>query len=250
VLFSFPHCGRKGRIQLNRALLADFARSLQRSGALAAGGAAEVTLAAGQGGTGADGSARRVYGDSWMLGLQAAEGGLVLCDAEPFDEARWTALGYRPSGHYRGLGQLERTMDKRFRTVAGVVHTLLPEGSPGAVSPWPQCFDYDASFWVGRQWSGTLAGDPQAATPFAEAALAAAQAAVGPEAVHFVRLVNLWQRPEDGRVSVCLRFSYAAAAQAVTTARALLMHEAVKSGVAQAMQLLLRTRADAVAACP
>ena len=82
VLFTFPHSGAKGRIHVNRALLAGFARSVTAAQLVAPGGAVEVCLAAGQGGTPVDGEALRAApGDSWQLGLQAAEGGLVLASA-------------------------------------------------------------------------------------------------------------------------------------------------------------------------
>ena len=253
VAFTFPHSGKKGRIQLNKSLLASFALSLQKAALLRDHGHAEVTLAAGQGGTPADGSKRRSSpGDSWQLALNVAEGGFLVTATEPFHHDGWTALGYRASGHYRGLGR--GTMDKQFRSTEGVVHCLLPEGRPGAVSRWAEVFELDASFWVADDaWRAALAahlqGDtadgPDVVQAFTHAVCDLSRRAVG-QHLSSVALVNLWQRPADGRLSACLRFTYAAPELAMTHARALTMHEAVKECLQRHMRVTVRTRADVV----
>jgi Domain of unknown function (DUF2431) len=256
VLWTFPHVGKKGRIHLNRALLSGFARSLQSAAVLREpSGHVEVSLAAGQGGTPADGaSRRRFYGDSWQLALNAAEGGFLITDAEDFNLEAWAALGYRSAGHYRGLGAQLPTMDKAFRAAAGVVHTLVPEGRPGALARWPEVFELHGSFWVSdtlwlpslseaAQLHSTGVAAPQA---FAHAVRDAARTAVGKHLAD-VDVVNLWLRPVDGRLSICLRFTYSAPELAMTHARARLMHEAVKECVQRCMPgVAVRTRADSL----
>ena len=247
VLFTFPHGGAKGRIHVNRALLAAFARSLAVAELLAPGGAAEVCLAAGQGGTPADGDCLRAApGDSWQLGLQAAEGGLVLAAAEPFDDDGWRQLGYSSAGCWRGLGRPQPTREHGFRSRAGVCHTLLPEGAPGAVSPWPTRFDLDVSLWVGGHWPAQLAAEGDAPQALADAVAAAAAATVGADAVAGASVVNLWVRPVDGRTSLCIRLHYCAPARAMTHAGVLLLHDAVRAALPAALPVQLRTRADAL----
>ena len=254
VAFTFPHSGKKGRIQLNKTLLSTFAVSLQKAALLREPfGHAEVTLAAGQGGTPADGSKRRSFpGDSWQLALNVADGGFLVTDAEPFNHDGWTALGYRASGHYRGMGRLGGgTMDKQFHSTAAVVHCLIPEGRPGAVSRWPEVFELDASFWVGDDtWRTALVAHMVDATPdvahaFTTAVCEISRRAVG-QHLSSVAVVNLWQRPVDGNVSACLRFTYSAPELAMTHVRARAMHEAVKECLQGAMRVTVRTRADVV----
>lgn len=142
VCFMFPHIAGKGRISLNRELLAGFFRAV--SHVLAPGGAVEVALVAGQGGTATDGDAQREYGNTWQAASQAAEGGLVLVDTAPFDAAAWEARGYRSRGHWRGL-----TQERGFQVRDGVVHLFRREGElDGAICPEPVTYYRDVSFWV------------------------------------------------------------------------------------------------------
>ena len=101
VLFMFPHIAGKGKINKNRDLLRGFFQSV--GAVLAPFGVVEVTLVAGQGGTPADGVHLREYGNTWMASEQAAKGGFVLCATELFDAESWSARGYTPTGHWRGL---------------------------------------------------------------------------------------------------------------------------------------------------
>lgn len=251
VVFSFPHSGVKGVIQRNRQLLADFSASLNQAQLVQPGGACEVLLAAGQGGTPVDGDALRLFGDSWQLALQAAHGRLILAAATPFDLLAWEALGYASSGSYRGLGRAMPTRTLGFRAQSGVVHTLLPEGSPGAIAPWPLRFAFDVSLWC---------DDPEAAaavrldTPGALDALLqrvrdAAAAIAGEDAVApAAQCVNAWVRPADGRVSLCVRLTYVAASRALTNEGARDLHEAVRAGLPALLPVAVRTRADALSA--
>ncbi len=231
---------------MNRALLAGFARSLRAAAALVPGGAAEVSLAAGQGGTPLDGAARRVSGDSWQLGLQAAEGGFVLAAAEHFDTAAWEACGYAAAGCWRGLGRERPTRQLGFRTAAAVVHTLLPVGAPGARAPWPEQFAYDVSLWLAGPWPRALASGDVPPQAFADEVLRAARAAAGADALQSASVVNVWTRPEDGRMSFCVRLLYCAPAGALTAAGALAMHDAVRAALPALLPVQLRTRADAL----
>jgi hypothetical protein len=247
VLFTFPHGGAKGRIQVNRELLAGFARSLRASCALAPGGAAEVSLVAGQGGTPADGEALRAAGNSWQLGLQAAEGGLVLAAATPFDHDAWAACGYLSAGCWRGLGRQSSTREQGFRTAAAVVHTLLPQGAPGALAPWPERFIFDVSLWLaGSFWPDALAAGAVAPQAFADEVLRVARAAVGVDALAEASVVNVWRRPADGRLSFCVRLVYCAPARALSAAGALALHEAVREALPTVLPVQLRSRADAL----
>lgn len=101
---------------------------------------------AGQGGTPADGEARRDFGNTWQAVTQAAEGDarLVLCDTAEFDSAAWETLGYRSRGHWRGL-----TQERGFTVRNGVVHLFRREGElGGATCPAPVSYLRDISFWI------------------------------------------------------------------------------------------------------
>eukprot|EP00740_Mantoniella_antarctica_P023304 CAMPEP_0198682450 /NCGR_PEP_ID=MMETSP1468-20131203/8723_1 /TAXON_ID=1461545 /ORGANISM="Mantoniella sp, Strain CCMP1436" /LENGTH=244 /DNA_ID=CAMNT_0044425389 /DNA_START=254 /DNA_END=985 /DNA_ORIENTATION=+ len=89
ICFMFPHITGKGRISLNRQLLAGFFGAATQ--ALSPGGTVEVALVAGQGGTVADGEAQRDFGNSWQVVTQAAKGNarLVLCQTKTFDASAW-----------------------------------------------------------------------------------------------------------------------------------------------------------------
>lgn len=142
ICFMFPHIAGKGRISLNRELLAGFFRAA--TAVLAPGGAVEVALVAGQGGTPSDGDARREYGNTWQAAIQAAEGGLVLIDTAHFDAEAWESRGYRSRGHWRGL-----TRERSFQVRDGVVHLFRREGELGdAKCPAPVPHIRDISFWV------------------------------------------------------------------------------------------------------
>lgn len=205
----------------------------------------EVSLVAGQGGTPADGDARRDAGNSWKLAEQAAAGGLVLAAAEAFDHAAWASLGYASAGCWRGVGRPERpSRELGFRTAAAVVHTLLPAGAPGAVAPWPSRFAYDVSLWLGGSWDAVAERTPLA---FAEEVHRVAQSVVGADALgDSAGVVNVWRRPADGRLSVCVRLTYCAPARALNAAAAAALHDAVRQALPLHLPVQVRTRADAL----
>lgn len=289
VLFTFPHSGAKGRIQANRALLSHFSASVAASGLMSSGGAVEVTLAAGQGGTpldalslereaddeekhareanGVNASAAsprrrrpRAAGDTWQLSFAAADGGLVLCSAEVFDALGWAALGYAPSGCWRGLGKGTRAHG--FRTHAAVAHVLRPQGGgPSVTCPFPQeTFAFDASLWLRAPRSADGGGGDESAALLACTAgdvLVAARRvlASAPLPIAILESVapalgdadSLWRRQSDGVASVCLRFRYAPAAGAAwSPARAKAAHAQVLAALPSACGAVdaVRTNAD------
>ena len=85
ICFMFPHIAGKGRISLNRELLELFRAA---EPVLSPGGVVEVALVAGQGGTAADGDARRDYG-RLQVATQAVEV-TVLVNTAPFDDRHGT----------------------------------------------------------------------------------------------------------------------------------------------------------------
>ena len=151
ICFMFPHIAGKGRISLNRELLAGFFRAAET--VLAPGGAVEVALVAGQGGTAADGDVRRDYGNTWQPATQAAEGGLVLVNTAPFDASAWSERGYVSRGHWRSrtLGRPE-SQERSFTVRDGVVHMFRREGELGEVTFPSHALTYtrDISMWITR----------------------------------------------------------------------------------------------------
>jgi hypothetical protein len=232
VLWLFPHSGAKGRVQSNRELISKGCKSV---GCQLNTGAFEVALAGGQGGTAADGEAQRAFGDTWQIPLAAAAGGLLVTDAERFDEAAWTVAGYRASGCWRGLGK--GTRDHRFRTREALVHTLRPP-SQGVETPWPVTFVYHASFWIDNESLHESLLLPEA--------LKLGRFCTG-GVLHAVDVVNTWRRPTDGRKSICLRFSYCAPCYPLNAQAALRLHELQRSSLPKALpefRLVLRTKRD------
>jgi hypothetical protein len=206
-----------------------------------------VSLVAGQGGTPADGAARRVDGNSWQLALQAAQGGLVLARTTPFDHDGWAACGYASAGCWRGLGRETATREVGFRTAAAVVHTLLPQGAPGAVAAWPLRFELDVSLWLAGERAAAVARGALAPQAFADEVLRVARRAVGEDALEGASVVNVWTRPADGRLSFCVRLAYCAPARALDAAGARALHDAVRAALPDALPVQLRTRADSLA---
>ena len=69
----------------------------------------EVTVAAGQGGTPADGARLREPHNSWELVEMAGDSDLLLTQAELFDADAWHASGVLTTGCWRGLARGTRT---------------------------------------------------------------------------------------------------------------------------------------------
>lgn len=149
IIFNFPHHCGKGRIDLNRRLLASFFAS---AGAMvrARDGTAEtdnrppsevyVSLAPGQGGTIIDGDARREWGNCWQVSNEAQRpsAALVMRGAFGFDAEGWRRLGYAPRGRRGKVGS-----SSQFRTTHAVTHLFVPEqrGVVGVCCPvWPHDF--------------------------------------------------------------------------------------------------------------
>ena len=174
----------------------------------------EVALVAGQGGTAADGEARRDYGNTWQVVTQAAEGGMVLCETATFDASSWEILGYRSRGHWRGL-----TQERGFAVRDGVVHLFRREGElDGATCPSPVRYPRDVSFWV---------NDP---STFSEATLHhvirdTAGAGVDVE----VFLLDEWQ--QDEKMSRTYRITYFSSVLAFTRQRANVCQFALRNAI-------------------
>ena len=117
-----------------------------------------MSLAAGQGGTPADGKAQREWGNSWQLTEMAAAAGLVLVAAPAFQATRWEAAGYRSRGHRRGV-QGERA----FRTEGAVSHCVMRWTPALGDALWPPTHEHHVSFWLPSPWPtsppGTAAHD-------------------------------------------------------------------------------------------
>ena len=75
------------------------------------------------------------------------------------------------------------------------------------------------------------------------ARLLAAGQALTEGALRSLDLLSSWQRPEDGRSSICLRMQYSDAARALTTSGALQLHEHARTALQSAVPgLTLRTK--------
>lgn len=232
----FPHSGAKGRVERNRSLLAAVCASVARDVDCAT---LEIALASGQGGTAADGQARRAWGDSWQLPFAAAEGGLLITAAVPFEEAEWQELGYRPSGCWRGMGR--GTLDHVFRTHEALVHSLRRAGD-GVITPFPVHFSFNSSYWV---LDGQLAQSVSSGhhAPLLDSLLEAGRG-ITSGALRSVHMVDVWSRPEDGQLSVCVRMEYVDAARPLTARGAAALHEHTRASLPAALpaaRLTLRT---------
>jgi len=121
VCFAFPHLPGKGKIGKNRELLRGFFRASKE--VLKKDGFCEVALAPGQGGTFVDGDeSRKMYGDTWQAYDCGAEVGMALVHCERFNEEKWREIGYKPTGHWRGLDD-----SRSFRVSNAVVHAYKRE---------------------------------------------------------------------------------------------------------------------------
>ena len=209
VCFMFPHIAGKGRISLNRELLAGFFRAAEA--VLSPGGAVEVALVAGQGGTAADGVVRRDYGDTWQAATQAAEGGFVLVNTSPFDASAWSARGYVSRGHWRSrtLGAPE-SQERSFTVRDGVVHMFRREGELGEATCPSHALTHtrDVSMWITR---------PE--TFREETLLDVVRETAGKGVEAEVTTLEVHQH-DDGRVSRTIRIIYSSSVLAYSRARA------------------------------
>ncbi|XP_011300405.1 ferredoxin-fold anticodon-binding domain-containing protein 1 homolog isoform X2 [Fopius arisanus] len=117
IIFNFPHCCSKMRLDKNRRLLRDFFVSSGES--LKSDGQILVTLCNGQGGTLRDVPKRR-WDDSWKIREMAAHGNFVLTSVESFCEDLFE--DYKVTG-YRGL-------DKKFHMNEALTHFFVKVSPP------------------------------------------------------------------------------------------------------------------------
>jgi hypothetical protein len=146
IVFQFPHVHGRMKIKLNRTLLRGFMASASRLSEVerqqqpGGGAVVRVTLARGQGGTPADGSAvRAVEGNHWQVLEAAAAQGMVLQAAGPFDARAWAQRGYASKG-YRAKGE------RGFLTDGGVTHDFTKEGR-GVEGLFETSISHDIRMW-------------------------------------------------------------------------------------------------------
>ncbi|XP_063974995.1 ferredoxin-fold anticodon-binding domain-containing protein 1 homolog isoform X2 [Diachasmimorpha longicaudata] len=118
IIFNFPHCCSKMRLDKNRKLLRDF--FVSSGSLLEPNGQILVTLCNGQGGTLRD-APRRRWDDSWKAREMAAHGDFVLTSVENFCVDMFE--GYEVTG-YRGL-------DKKFHMIEALTHVFEKVSAPG-----------------------------------------------------------------------------------------------------------------------
>ena len=205
ICFMFPHIPGKGRISLNRELLAGFFRAAEP--VLSPGGTVEVALVAGQGGTAADGDARREYGNTWRAATQAAEGGLVLVNKAPFDATAWNDRGYVSRGHWRSRPD---SQERSFTVRDGVVHMFRREGELQEKTCQSHALTYtrDVSMWI------------TGVEMFSEETLLDVVHETAGEGVDVEVSTLEVHKHEDGRLSRTIRIKYSSAVLAYTRARA------------------------------
>lgn len=210
VVWNFPHHGGKGRIQANRALLADFFGCVGRVLRDVDDAEVQVALAAGQGGTPVEHrDARRAVGDTWQIVEQAAASGFVLAAVHEF----------RPVSGYRSVGR--RSKASGFRTARARTHVFRREGR-GVEPLFPPTHVHDVTFWVDDEAVGATA-------------VRAVVARVAADAVadDGVQLIDEWRHPSTARRSLCFRVTYRS--------------ETAALGAAAANRLQMRVRDELVA---
>lgn len=117
IVFNFPHCQSKMRLDLNRNLLRDF--FISSGNYLSKNGEILLSLCNGQGGTIND-NPRRKWNDSWKVKEMAAHGNFIIKSVVPFVDELFT--NYSSTG-YRGL-------DKKFHQNQALTHIFIKVPSP------------------------------------------------------------------------------------------------------------------------
>ena len=216
-----PEPKKRNQIQRHRALLRDFCSSA--ASALTPHGQLWISLLAGQGGTPLD-PIQRAPGDTWQLALEAADAGLLVRAVAEVDLDALEEAGYVPTGR---LGN--QALGSKRKSKGMVVHVLSlarpsDQEPPSAVSPFE--WSLDNSFW--------LDGDE---TPDPEAMLTHCRTALASNAAHAIaeapRLIDSYQRQEDGRQARTYRFLYRSSVLALSKARALELNRDVCVALAE-----------------
>ena len=205
IWFRFAQMPGQGRVSRDRARGAGFFRAAEP--VLSPGGTVEVALVAGQGGTAADGDARREYGNTWRAATQAAEGGLVLVNTAPFDATAWNDRGYVSRGHWRSRPD---SQERSFTVRDGVVHMFRREGELQEKTCQSHALTYtrDVSMWI------------TGVEMFSEETLLDVVHETAGEGVDVEVSTLEVHKHEDGRLSRTIRIKYSSAVLAYTRARA------------------------------
>lgn len=206
VIFNFPHVAGKQNIGRNRELLRASCAAVER-GVLAERGEFLLALDGGQAGddAGDDDAGRQRYKASWMLEVQAAEAGLLIAEAAPFDAF------YESRSHRRG---------RRFSPNGAALYALARDADlAGAAAASAPAYDFEIQFWS------------DAADDDASIAAAIRGAARHPDLVHDVSRVERYVHG-NGRTSHAFRVVVGSKRRALTREQADEVREAVEANIA------------------
>ena len=266
VVFNLPQApplpGARNQIQRHRALLREFCASAQEQ--LTEDGQVWITLLTGQGGTPLD-PIQRSHGDTWQLQHEAARAGLLVSAVMVADVEALATAGYIPTGR-RPKDGVEGGVSRLGKKRAGkgmVVHVLTRaataaatasadggaesggsssgagDGDGGNRGVAPLEWVFDNSFWL---------GDGGAPVPDAQQLWATGAAALRDAERHALtappRLLDAYERPEDGRIARTYRFQYSSDRLALSREAALELNGRVCEAVVAEHGARHRTGAD------
>ena len=213
VIFNFPHAPGKQNIRRNRELL----HAVCAAADIAPGGELLIALDGGQGGCAGElpqgqQARREAWNRSWQLDVAAAENGLVVAEATPFEPF------YGTRGH-RGEGKA-----RAFAPRAAVLHSLARTGTAAAVSAPSYVFEV--------QFFSDNADDDVAVCD------ALRRAAGG--LAHAVRRADRYERA-DGRVSHAFEVTLATREACLPRSQADIVRQTVETEIEELLGVRLRT---------
>lgn len=212
VIFNFPHVAGKQNIGRNRELL--HALCGATGALLAPGGELLIALDGGQSGCAGElpnGQARRTaWKRSWQLDVAAAENGLVVAEAVPF-EPFYDTRGHRGEQHARA-----------FEPKRAVLHALTVSGAAAAASA--PSYKFEVQFFKDLVDDGAVCE--------------ALRRAVGGLA-HSVRRADRYERA-DGRISHAFEVTLATRKASLSRSRADAVRQAVEAEVEELLGVRLR----------